>query len=207
MKANLVVIKKVNLFADTSLINQLSRGSLLIFCIVLLFSVCLFKQLPATSQIISLYFSQFDWAVFSQMLLFISKWVIYSSGAFFISLIIHEGIHGVFFKVFGAKKVQFGFKRGMAYAGAPGSFYRGWQFLILALSPFLILTGVYWVIGQQFPVFALFLFALHSAGCIGDFYYAYLVVKYGLKLWIEDTNSGLIIYRERKSDSQLTKNS
>ena len=50
----------------------------------------------------------------------------------FILVVIHEYIHGFFFKFFGKgkAKVKFGFKNGMAYATSPGTFYHRKDFLV-----------------------------------------------------------------------------
>ena len=58
--------------------------------------------------------------------------------AYFILIIIHELIHGAFFKLFDPKgKVKFGFKNGVAYATSPHSFYSKGKFAIILLAPFL----------------------------------------------------------------------
>ncbi|MBC6130401.1 DUF3267 domain-containing protein, partial [Listeria booriae] len=50
--------------------------------------------------------------------------VIWLCLGYLLSLVIHEGVHGIFFKAFHPEgKVKFGFKNGMAYATSPGSFY------------------------------------------------------------------------------------
>lgn len=45
---------------------------------------------------------------------------------------------------------------------------------------------------------------MHAGGCIGDFYYVYLLVfKFKQKgILIEDTLSGLIIYQKREAKNE-----
>lgn len=58
-------------------------------------------------------------------------------------IIVHELIHGIFFKLFNKEgKVKFGFKNGLAYATSPNSFYSRWQFLLILLAPFVLITLV-----------------------------------------------------------------
>ena len=92
----------------------------------------------------------------------------------FVLLVVHELIHGFFFKIFGdAKtKVKFGFKNGMAYATSPGSFYSRGKMLIIALA------------------------GIHAASCIGDFYMSYVLISQKEEILVEDTEVGLNIYRK-----------
>lgn len=88
--------------------------------------------------------------------------------AYFILIIIHELIHGAFFKLFDPKgKVKFGFKNGVAYATSPHSlaflwvsFYfiylAGWRYLflpwLLPHMPLLVwetFTFFFWLLKHQ----------------------------------------------------------
>ena len=57
-------------------------------------------------------------------------------------MVIHELIHGFFFKVLGDEntKVKFGFKSGMAYATSPGSRYSRKRMLVIILAPFFLIS-------------------------------------------------------------------
>ena len=59
-------------------------------------------------------------------------------------MVIHELIHGFFFKVLGDEntKVKFGFKSGMAYATSPGSRYSRKRMLVIILAPFVLQLAV-----------------------------------------------------------------
>lgn len=111
------------------------------------------------------------------------------------SLFLHEGIHGIFFWLFNnQKKVKFGFKNGMLYAMSPGTFYSKGKFLLIGISPFVVLTMIYLAVGRYYPNGALLLFAFHTAGCTGDFYYVYLLAKKAKGLLVEDTEQGITFY-------------
>ena len=92
----------------------------------------------------------------------------------FALLVVHELIHGFFFKIFGDEKtkVKFGFKNGMAYATSPGSFYSRGKMLIIALA------------------------SIHAASCIGGFYMSYVLISQEEEILVEDTEVGLNIYRK-----------
>ncbi|WP_161946081.1 DUF3267 domain-containing protein, partial [Streptococcus suis] len=99
-----------------------------------------------------------------------------------ILIVVHEAIHGLFFKIFCPENpVKFGFKwkSGMAYATSPGSLYNRMQMLVISLAPFvvislgLIMVAVFW--GMDVSLY-LILATMHAAACVGDFYHAYLLL-------------------------------
>ena len=122
---------------------------------------------------------------------------------FILLLCIHEAIHGLFFKLFCPENpVKYGFKWKslMAYATSPGSLYNRQQFMVIALAPFVLISlaltlglALGWLSDTLYVVLA----ACHAAGCVGDFYYAYLLlVKFArADIRIEDTETGIFIYQ------------
>lgn len=123
--------------------------------------------------------------------------------AYFLLLIVHELIHGLFFKIFNpTNKVKFGvkLKAMMAYATSPGSLYSRKQMFVIGLSPFVGISlglTVMFALGWLSPLLYVVLAAGHAAGCVGDFYYAYLLlIKFGKEpILVEDTETGLLIYK------------
>lgn len=115
---------------------------------------------------------------------------------FLIIVVLHEAIHGLFFKIFAPEhKVNFGFKSGMAYASSPGSVFTRLQFTIIILAPFVVITTL--LIAMMFLLphgsYQYFLI-LHTGACIGDFYYVYLVLKNPHLKYCEDTSVGMSLY-------------
>lgn len=117
--------------------------------------------------------------------------------------IIHERIHGLFFKIFCPKNpVKYGikWKTGMAYAISPKSLYNRFQTVVIALAPFVLISlGLTasamfgWIDKGAYQVLA----TMHAAACIGDFYYTYLLMAKFKKVVVEVavTEKGLIIYQ------------
>lgn len=69
--------------------------------------------------------------------------IIWMFGGYAVAIVIHEAVHGIFFKAFRPEaKVKFGFKNGMAYAGSPDIYTRA-QFFIIWIAPFIVLTGLF----------------------------------------------------------------
>lgn len=117
---------------------------------------------------------------------------------FLLIVVAHEAIHGVFFKLFApGKKVEFGFKSGMAYATSPGAVFSRLQFVTIILAPFIVITTVLVIMMFVLPhgSYKYFLI-LHTGACIGDFYYVYLVLKNPQLKYCMDTSVGMSLYAE-----------
>lgn len=126
--------------------------------------------------------------------------VLFIIALFFIIIIVHELIHGIFFKLMRPdSKVEFGFKAGMAYATSPGTVYSRAQFFIIIIMPFIILTAI--MLTMMFimpnPAYKYYI-ALHTGACAGDFYYIYLILKYKHLSYAEDTKVGMSLYENKE---------
>lgn len=85
----------------------------------------------------------------------------------------------------------------MAYATSPGSMYNKSQFFTIIIMPFILISFMLFIIflfGVN-GMFLYFLFAMHAGGCIGDFYFCYLIVKQKEDIYIEDTEKGINLFR------------
>jgi len=88
---------------------------------------------------------------------------------------VHEGIHGLAYRLVGAPSVQFGgsFRKMYFYAVADHYVLKSKEFRLVALAPFvlILLVGVV-VMTQVAPIFQwvlLGLIVVHNWNCIGDF--------------------------------------
>lgn len=179
------LIKEINMLENKKAIIGVNIAAIPLF----VFGIWLFTRLAAGEAIyFSFAFMPLQTLLFNLVIFFLTYFLIIS---------IHELIHGLFFKVFSdTGKVKFGFKNGMAYATNPGTKYTWWQFLIIVLAPCvfisLVLYGAYqmtWINGTFFVAMA----SLHFSGCVGDLWYALLIMKYGDKYY-EDTEVGFSIW-------------
>lgn len=105
--------------------------------------------------------------------------------------IIHELIHGFFYRICGAKKVKYGanFRKLIFHASAPGAVLKDRQLSIVALAPFVIInlciilvmlftTSFWWW-------WASGLLFMHTQGCVGDFSMVNFFIRKGnQKEWI-----------------------
>lgn len=117
---------------------------------------------------------------------------------FFLIIVLHEAIHGIFFKIFApGKPVKFGFKSGMAYASSPGTVFSRLQFTIIILAPFIVITTMLIVAMFMLPHGSYkYYLIIHTGACIGDFYYIYLVIKHPHLKYCVDTDVGMSMYEE-----------
>jgi len=120
-------------------------------------------------------------------------------GLLVVLIVIHELIHGLFFKVFKPEaKVKFGYKNGMAYATSPNSKYSRSKFAIISLAPFILITSVLftcYMLNVLPKTMFIFIAALHAGACVGDFYWVWLVATSPKGCLIEDTDKGIDFYQ------------
>lgn len=115
----------------------------------------------------------------------------------FLLFILHELVHGLFFKIFNIKnKVKFGYTKGMLYAMSPGTIYSSWKFFLISIAPFIVVTSILYIISKYSLPVATVIFIIHTPGCVGDFYYCYLIIKYPKNWLIEDTDTGIRFYEK-----------
>ncbi|MDX8046777.1 DUF3267 domain-containing protein [Gracilibacillus sp. S3-1-1] len=174
---DLKLIEEINILVNRKLIVWLNVWAVVIFLVLLAGSLFLPIEGTVAFTLVNL------------LLFFISLMVI---------IMLHEWIHGIFFKMFAPKsKVKYGFKSGMLYAANPGAKYNKKQFTLIAIMPFVLITLLTCVL-FSFPVnkIALYLlFAIHTSGCVGDFYYCYKLWKNRKRsVLIEDTTVGISIF-------------
>ena len=104
-------------------------------------------------------------------------------GVFVAVIILHEGVHGLVFLVFGGKP-RFGVRN---------------QYLLVILAPFLTLTLVFLAIGilanaEGIAALAIMAMAINTSGSIGDLMTAWKIRRHGRKTLYEDTENGFNWY-------------
>lgn len=118
---------------------------------------------------------------------------------YFALIVIHELIHGIFFKLFQPKqKVLFGFKNFMAYASSPGSKYSAREYSIICLAPFILITiglTLFYALSSMANFDYVLLVSLHAGSCIGDFYFFKLILQSPKGAKFEDTATGFNVYQ------------
>ena len=116
----------------------------------------------------------------------------------FVTVLLHEAIHGLFFWLFTKERPRFGFKGAYAYAAAPAWYLPRDQFLIVGLAPLLLITVVGLWLVPLVPKGALPLLfvalAMNSSGAIGDLYVTGLLLRRPRHTLINDVGDGFTFY-------------
>lgn len=123
-------------------------------------------------------------------------------------IIIHELTHGLFYKLFTKEKLKFGLKLTCAYCGVPTVYMKKIPMIITALAPFVIysLIGVVLMIVVPYNVIFLaidILFSAHVAGCVGDIYVSFLLIKYPKETLVNDTGAKQTFYILDRKENEL----
>jgi hypothetical protein len=117
----------------------------------------------------------------------------------FITLILHELVHGFFFWLFTKEKPEFGIGPGYAYAAAPDWYFPKGKYLIVGLSPLVVLTIFGLVLIPFIPtawIGILFLAIVFNAGgAIGDLYICTRIARETSNIWVKDKGDGFEVYR------------
>jgi hypothetical protein len=112
-------------------------------------------------------------------------------------LFFHEVIHGIFFYIFTGTRPVIGFKSVYAYAGAPDWYIRKNYFLIITLSPVVIITlaGFVLMLFLKPPLLSLvfLLVTANAAGSAGDIWMSILLMKKPSESYVNDSGIASVI--------------
>jgi hypothetical protein len=129
--------------------------------------------------IILMFMAVFSTHIFLEQTLSLAAWGLYMFYGIVAGMILvipfHEGLHGLAYRIAGARKIKYGMdlKQMLFYASAPGFVADRKSFLLVALSPFIVIN-LFFSLGMLFgsapiqwaSIVAIF---IHSTLCIGDF--------------------------------------
>ena len=119
----------------------------------------------------------------------------------FVTLTVHELVHGLSFWLFTRARPVFGLGAGYAYAAAPDWFFPKSAYLVVGLSPLVILTLVGLAVIPIIPVAwvgSVFLAVVFNAGgAIGDLYICLRIAKEARDILVRDSGDIFEIYRVR----------
>ena len=116
------------------------------------------------------------------------------------ALAVHELVHGFFFRQFAptGSHVTFGanLKLGMLYASAEGILYTRQQYVVIALSPSVVVTALLLAIGigLKWPLWTIVVVTAHLSGCSGDWSYVRTILRDRTITHCEDASWGVEFY-------------
>jgi hypothetical protein len=120
-------------------------------------------------------------------------------GAMLIMVPLHEGFHGLFFRLFSHTRPKYAFKVYYALASAPGWFFPRWQYFFISLAPLFAITTLA-ILGIRFlPEFYLlplyFLLILNASGAVGDLWVVARLIFSPRSTMIRDFGDAIEFYR------------
>ncbi len=118
-------------------------------------------------------------------------------GGMLVYIVIHELMHGIFIRVFTGKPAKYGFTGLYAFAGS--NFYFGkWQYLVIALSPVVILGLLIWILNILVPIswfWVVFVIQITNlSGAAGDFYVTVRFVRLPKDILVRDVGVAMTVY-------------
>jgi Putative zincin peptidase len=116
-----------------------------------------------------------------------------------VTILIHELVHGLFFWLFTRRRPEFGLGPGYAFAAMPDWFYPKKQYLVIGLSPLVLLTvaglAASALVPQAWLAALLAGMVINAGGAIGDMYVCWRIARDAPDVWIKDTGDGFQLYR------------
>ncbi len=121
-------------------------------------------------------------------------------GIFFATLLLHEAIHAVMFKILGPRRtaITFGFSIGFAYAGAPNVVFSRIRYIAVGLAPAVLITLLLMPLIHCAPknlIPLLFVTGvINLSGSVGDAYISYRVLSTPKGTLIRDKGIEFTLY-------------
>lgn len=111
-------------------------------------------------------------------------------------MVLHEMVHGMCMKCFGAQRVKYGFTGLYAYAGSKDYFGKR-AYIIVALAPVVVWGMVLLLMGalvdHKYFWGVYFIQIANLSGAAGDFYVSYLFSKLPKDILIQDTGISMVV--------------
>lgn len=118
-------------------------------------------------------------------------------GGMIVYMILHELVHGITMKHYGAKKVKYGFTGLYAFAGCE-EFFSKKPYIVIALAP-IVVWGVVLAVACCFVPknwfwIVYFIQIMNLSGAAGDLYVTYKFRKFPKDILIKDTGLEMKVY-------------
>lgn len=112
-------------------------------------------------------------------------------------MVLHELVHGVTMKLFGTKKVKYGFTGLYAFAGSD-DYYGKSSYIIIALAPIVVLGIVIAVVNALVPAewfwVIYFLQISNVSGAAGDIYVTLKFSTFPKDILVKDSGVGMTVF-------------
>jgi hypothetical protein len=114
----------------------------------------------------------------------------------------HEMIHGAFFWLFTGEQPKFALKTGYAYAAAPDWCLPRLQYIVVGLSPFIVISILAIVIATFTPAsivrYLIYIATFNAAGALGDMIVVAWVLTQSPAALVQDQGDKFIVFAPDK---------
>lgn len=119
-------------------------------------------------------------------------------------MILHELVHGIAMKLFGTKKVKYGFTGLYAFAGSD-DYYDKKSYLTIALAPIvvwgIVLTIVCFFVPDEWFWVVYFIQIMNLSGAAGDLFVTIKFSKMPKDILVHDHGVGMVVYSAGKEEN------
>lgn len=130
---------------------------------------------------------------------FMVRMVVLAAGIF-VYLILHELVHGIAMKFFGAPKVKYGFTGLYAFAGSE-TYFAKIPYIIIALAPIVVWGVVLLIINLLVPAAwfwpVYFIQVANISGAAGDLYVTCRFSRLPKDILVQDTGVAMTVYSRK----------
>ncbi len=119
-------------------------------------------------------------------------------------IILHEAVHGIAMKMFGARKVKYGFTGIYAYAGSDDYFGKA-PYIVIALAPIvvwgIVLAVLNFIVPVEFFWVVYFIQISNISGAAGDLYVTFKFLGLPKDILVCDTGVSMTVYSSESKES------
>ena len=200
-------IGDIHVFEDHAFLRWASRASVVVLLLGCVAAVAWCALVAAVGAAVDreLFAFEIGWGtLFSR-----PGWWVSLAVALVLSLVVHELVHGFFFRQFAPADahVTYGadWKRGVLYAYAEGVVFTRHQYEVALIAPTIVVTcGLVVIgIGLKWPLWTIVEATLHLSGCTGDWGYLARMRRDPAITHCEDTSFGVRFLSDLPEPSDL----
>ena len=113
-------------------------------------------------------------------------------------MILHELVHGITMKIFGAKRIKYGFTGMYAYAGSENDYFSKVRYIIIALAPVVIWGAVLLLLNLLLPLewfwVVYIIQIINISGAAGDMYVTAKFLTLPSDILVKDIGVSMTVY-------------
>lgn len=119
----------------------------------------------------------------------------------FVYIVLHEAVHGITMKLYGTKKVKYGFTGVYAFAGSD-DYYDKKSYIIIALAPVvvwgIVLAVINFFVSDEWFWVVYYVQIMNISGAAGDMYVTAKFSKFPEDILVRDSGVGMTVYSAQK---------